>query len=81
MFAPYPLVDDGRAVVYVKLKNGKEINVLNQDLPVSFEKPDNFRTIYPHERRRKFFTNMRFKKNSKYRSYAARYFCKMMTDK
>ena len=40
MFAPYPLKDDGWMVIDGRLEDGRAVNVLRPEQPVSFDKPD-----------------------------------------
>ncbi len=75
MFSPYPFVDDGRTVMEGITPTGKSVNLMNHSKELSFDKPEKFNDIYNHERRRKYLTNLRMKKNSKYRVYGANYFC------
>ena len=69
MFAPYPFVDDGWTVLEGTTKDGKAVNLLDPNKEVSYAKPEDFGDLYAHERRRKYFTNMRLKKNTRYRKY------------
>ena len=59
MFAPYPLEDDGWFVVTGKTADDTRINLLVPNSPVSYEKPTDFDLLYPGEKRRKLFLNLR----------------------
>jgi len=76
MFSPYPFVDDGRTVVKWVLKDWTDVNLLDHNKEVSFDKPKFGGTIYEHEKRRKVFTNLWMKSNSEYRQPMANYFCR-----
>lgn len=67
MFAPFPLEDDGWFVITGKTTTGGIVNLLPRDHPVSYEKPTDFSLLYPGEKRRKYFLNMRNKDYAAYR--------------
>lgn len=81
MFAPYPITDDGRFVIKGNTRNNKVVNLLVPNTPVSYEKPEDFSALYPDEKRRKYFLNMRQKSHATYRPYYLQYQCKKRNSK
>ncbi|HBB32403.1 MAG TPA: hypothetical protein DDZ80_08595 [Cyanobacteria bacterium UBA8803] len=60
IFAPGPPRDDGWYVIVGKLKDGSEVNLLQEGKPVSWEKPSIKvrNTIYPNMQWRSYFINL-----------------------
>lgn len=78
MFAPYPLVDDGWTVIEWVTARWTSVDLLHHDQKLSFDRPvasSDWKQYYDHERRRKYYTNMWLKSNSKRRQYWAAYHC------
>lgn len=75
MFAPYPLLDDGRFVVKGMTYAGTEINARNPWQPLPWEKPKNLYLTFHNDRRRKYLTNLWMKDNAEHRPYYANYLC------
>lgn len=58
MFSPTPLREDGWYVAVGKTTDGKEVNVLNEQHPVSFDRPNSLAAQYPNNHWRKYMMNM-----------------------
>lgn len=76
MFAPYPMEDDGRRIIKGTSSTGAEIDIAAPELPVSYDKPSDFSKLYKNEKRRKYFNNLRAKKNQQYRAPYLAYLCR-----
>ena len=76
MFAPRPLTYDGWYVIEGVLRDGRHVNVLHPDKPVSYEKPASIADQYKDERWRKYLMNLSTPEYTNYRLYYARYFCR-----
>ena len=76
MFAPSPLTYDGWYVIEGRLRDGRKVNVLHPELPVSYEQPASIPDQYKDERWRKYLMNLSLPENSEYRLYYGRYFCR-----
>lgn len=84
MFAPYPLVDDGRVVIEWITGDEKSVDLLHHDEELSFDRPvtsSDWKDYYDHERRRKYYTNLWSKSNSNRRQYWAAYHCHLWNTK
>lgn len=78
MFAPYPLTDDGWTVIEWITTDGTSVDLLHHDRELSFDRPvtsSDWKHYYDHERRRKYYTNLWSKSNSKRRQHWAAYHC------
>lgn len=76
MFAPFPLKEDGWYVFPAKLNDGREVDLLRNGEPVSWEKPASISATFKTERWRKYLMNLWAKKNAEYRPHFARYLCR-----
>ena len=76
MFAPNPLTYDGWYVVEGRLRDGRHINVIQPELPISYEKPASIADQYKNERWRKYLMNLSLRENTEYRLYYGRYLCR-----
>lgn len=76
MFAPNPLTYDGYYVVTGHLRDGREINVIHPDRPVTYAQPASIADQYPNERWRKYLMNLSLNENTEYRLYYGRYLCR-----
>jgi hypothetical protein len=76
MFAPSPLTYDGWYVIEGKLRDGRRVNVLHPDQPVSYAQPASIADQYKNERWRKYLMNLSLPENTDYRLYYGRYFCR-----
>lgn len=75
MFAPFPFTDNGWTVITWTTQSWEQVNMIKHDSPATLDRPTNYKALYPHERRRKLFTSLWLKDNSKYRWHVARYLC------
>ena len=76
MFAPSPLTYDGWYVIEGKLRDGRKVNVLRPNQPVSYAQPASIADQYKNERWRKYLMNLSLPENTDYRLYYGRYFCR-----
>lgn len=76
MFAPNPLTYDGWYVVEGRMRNGRQINVVHPERPVSYEQPASIADQYKNERWRKYLMNLSLSENTDYRLYYGRYLCR-----
>ena len=76
MFSPNPLTYDGWYVIEGQLRDGRHINVVHPDQPVSYEKPASIADQYPRERWRKYLMNLSLNEFTDYRLYYGRYLCR-----
>jgi len=76
MFAPNPLTYDGWYVIEGQLRDGRKVNVLHPDQPVSYAQPASIAAQYKDERWRKYLMNLSLPENSEYRLYYGRSFCR-----
>jgi len=76
MFAPNPLTYDGWYVIEGKLRDGRHVNVLHPDQPVSYAQPASIADQYKDERWRKYLMNLSLVEYENYRLYYGRYFCR-----
>ncbi|EAZ91832.1 HTTM domain-containing protein [Crocosphaera chwakensis] len=60
IFAPAPPLDDGWHVIIGKLKNGKTVNLLNENSPISWDKPTlkQRKQLYPTIQWRVYYINL-----------------------
>lgn len=78
MFAPFPLREDGWLVIPAKLRNGKEVDLLNGKSPVSWEKPELCSACFKNDRWRSLTLSLTFNQNnavslSNYANYLSRH--------
>jgi hypothetical protein len=76
MFAPSPLTYDGWYVIDGRLRNGRSVNVLHPNQPVSYDRPASIVDQYKNERWRKYLMNLSLPENTDYRLYYGRYLCR-----
>ena len=76
MFSPNPLTYDGYYVIVGQLRDGREINVIHPDRPVTYAQPASIADQYPNERWRKYLMNLSLSENTDYRLYYGRYLCR-----
>lgn len=76
MFAPFPMTDDGWYVIRSTLRNGKEVDLFKDGMPVSYEKPESVKDTYKDFRWRKYMVNLWSASFNQYRKYFARYLCR-----
>ena len=76
MFAPNPLTYDGWWVIEGVLKDGRHVNVLHPDRPISYAKPASIADQLKDERWRKYLMNLSLHEYEPYRLYYARYLCR-----
>ncbi len=76
MFSPFPLKDDGWYVIEGRLKNNKTVDLIRDGGTVSFGKPKNVASMYPHERWRKYLMNLWNKDNVEHRKLYLSYLCR-----
>ena len=72
MFAPFPSAEHGWYVLYARLHNGEEIDLLSEK-PVSWTKPRLVSAQFRSERWRKYLMNLAAASYSSYRPYYAQY--------
>lgn len=72
LFAPYPILEHGWYVLYARLQDGEEVDLLTGKT-VTWQKPPLVSGTYENERWRKYRMNLWMKTNSKYRSAYAMY--------
>ncbi len=58
MFAPRPPNTDAWPVMLATLENGEEIDLARRGAPIEWSRPEDFRTIFPRYRLRKFVSNL-----------------------
>ena len=76
MFAPRPLAYDGWYVIEGQLRDGRHVNVLHPEQPVSYAQPASIADQYKDERWRKYLMNLSLPEYTDYRLYYGRYFCR-----
>lgn len=76
MFAPYPLKDDGWYVIAGKLRDGRKVDLFQDNSPPEWDKPDDVSSTYPNQRWRKYMMNLWLAKYSDQRLYYGRYLCR-----
>jgi vitamin K-dependent gamma-carboxylase-like protein/DCC1-like thiol-disulfide oxidoreductase len=80
MFAPNPLTYDGWYVIEGRLRDGRTVNVIHPDQPVTFSQPRSIADQYKNERWRKYLMNLSLSENTDYRLYYGRYLCRSWND-
>ncbi len=77
IFAPAPPRDDGWHVILGKLKDGTEVNLLQQDSPISWEKPtlQQRNALYTNMQWRTYFINLNRAIGNKLTPHYAQYLC------
>lgn len=80
MFAPNPLTYDGWYVIEGHLRDGRTVNVMNPDRPLTFTQPASIADQYKNERWRKYLMNLSLSENTDYRLYYGRYLCRSWND-
>lgn len=77
MFAPFPLKNDGWFVIPAKLRNGKEVDLLNDGKAVCWEHPEFCGKSFKNDRWRSFMMHLLFADNNSISlSHYAAYLCK-----
>ena len=76
MFSPNPLTYDGWYVVEGQLRDGRHVNVVHPEKPVTYERPASIADQYPNERWRKYLMNLSLNESTEYRLYYGRYLCR-----
>lgn len=78
MFAPYPLKVDGWYVVSGKQENGKTKSLFFDETSwqTPTNKPDDVSSMYPNQRWRKYFMNLRRSEFSEQRLYFSQWLCR-----
>jgi len=72
LFAPYPTLEHGWYVVYARLRDGEEVDLLTGK-GVMWAKPELVSATYKNERWRKYLMNLANGEYSRYRPYYAQY--------
>ncbi|GBF79382.1 DCC1-like thiol-disulfide oxidoreductase family protein [Aphanothece sacrum] len=83
IFAPAPPRDDGWHVIIGKLKDGTEVNLLQEDSPVSWEKPTvkQRRNLYKTIQWRVYFINLNRAMGKKLYPHYGAYLCRQWNSK
>lgn len=81
MFSPYPMKNDGWIIIPGKLKNGRELDMLNGKRPVTYEKPPYFPALYGTHHWEKYTRNILQKSNEEHLLYWGKYICRMWNNK
>ncbi|MEA5509127.1 DCC1-like thiol-disulfide oxidoreductase family protein [Crocosphaera sp. UHCC 0190] len=78
IFAPAPPRDDGWHVIVGKLKDGTEVNILDEKRPISWDKPTlkNRQTLYQTIQWRVYFINLNRTMGKKLYPHFADYLCR-----
>ncbi len=76
MFAPYPSKDDGWYVIPGQLKDGTEIDLFNDNKPVTWEKPQLISRMYKNHHWYKHMVNLRSKNSEDHLRHYGGYLCR-----
>lgn len=81
MFAPYPLKDDGWFIVTGTYEKKGDIDLFQNNDPVSYEKPDPVTDTYKNQRWRKYMMNLWSRDHAGYRASYLNYICRENKDR
>ncbi len=76
MFAPKPAADDGWYVIPARLRDGSEIDLFTNGVPVQWEKPADVAATFRNQRWRKYLRNIWEREHAGHRMYFGQYLCR-----
>jgi len=73
MFSPFPLKEDGWFLAPARLRDGSEVNLMQDGAPLRWKEPDNLSSTFRDPLWQKYLLNLWSPANSAHRAYYAAY--------